>query len=306
MGIRRRSTKLVATDPEHGDASVETLVYRVTRNYFDVTGMAFRRGSVWSATPPLDPEPVVLDERAARRLFGDREPLGLQVRSDFFDDRVYKNRNALFIVVGVVPYVHTRGPEGEPTPAMYLPIVPKPSRVFAGLFARTAAPADALVAAVESALRPVAPDGESYVHAMDDAIRALAASRRFTAALMSLFALFAVLIGAAGVYGVMASIVAQRTREIGVRIALGASAGDIRRGVLGQVGRLLALGLAAGLPIGWWISRGFGGLFFQVAPTDLSIYVTVAVLLAVVAVVAAFVPARRASRVDLVVSLRAS
>jgi len=162
------------------------------------------------------------------------------------------------------------------------------------------------VPSVESALRPVAPDGESYVHAMDDAIRALAASRRFTAALMTLFALFAVLMGAAGVYGVMASIVAQRTREIGVRIALGASSADIRRGVLGEVGRLLALGLAAGLPVGWWISGGFGSLFFQVAPTDLAIYLIVAALLAVVGLIAAFVPARRAARVDPVVSLRAT
>ncbi len=301
------TTTLRPVGPGGADALADVLVYRVTANYFDVTGMRFRRGSTWSAAPPVDQEPVVIDELAARRLFGDRDPLGLQVTTTFFDDRVRAERSAVFTVTGVVPYVHAKGPEGDMQPAMYLPLVQRPSRIFAGLFARTAMPAEAVVPAVEDSLATIAPQGErSYVHAMDEAMRVLTASRRFSAGLMSLFALFALLMGAAGIYGVMASIVAQRTREIGVRIALGASVGDIRRGVLGEAGRHLALGLAGGLPIAWWISRGFGTLFFQVGPTDLSIYLTVGVLLAAVALVAAIVPARRASRVDPVVSLRAS
>jgi predicted permease len=301
------TTMLHAAAAGGEDPTVEALVYRVTDNYFDVTGMRFSRGSKWSSSPALDPLPVVIDEVAARRLFGSRDPLGLQVRSDFPDDAIfYKERKAIFTVVGVVPYVYSRGPEGRAQSAMYLPIVQRPSRSFAALFARTAGPAGALVPAVEQALAPVAPGDQSYVHAVDEAVRVLTATRRFTAALMSLFALFAMLIGAAGIYGVMASIVAQRTREIGVRIALGATGPDIRRGVLREVGRHVALGLAAGLPSAWWISRGFGTLFFQVRPTDLSIYLIVATLLAAVALVAAIVPARRAARVDPVVSLRAS
>jgi predicted permease len=302
------TTTLHPADAGGADASVEVLVYRVTPNYFDVTGMRFRRGSVWSATPALDPLPAVLDERAAHQLFGDRDPLGLQLRSNFPDDQIfYKERPAVFTVVGVVPFVYSRGAEGPPQPAMYLPIVPKPSRMFAGLFARTEGPAGALVPAVEHALAPVAPSGDtSIVHAADDAVRVLTATRRFTAALMSLFALFAMLIGAAGIYGVMASIVAQRTREIGVRMALGATPRDISGGLLRQVTRYLACGLVVGLPAAWGLSRSFGALFFQVGPTDLSVYATVAVLLAAVALVAAIVPARRAARVDPVVSLRAS
>jgi predicted permease len=289
------------------DTSVEALVYRVSANYFDVTGMRFQRGSGWLATPAPDPEPVVLDERAAHQLFGGRDPLGLQVRTHFFDDRIRADRDAAFTVVGVVPYVYSRGPEGPAQAAIYLPIVPRPSRMFAALFARTARPADALVPAVEEALAPVAPQGEpSPVHAVDEAVRRLTATRRFTAALMSLFALFALLIGAAGIYGVMSSIVAQRTREIAVRMALGATARDVSGDVLRHAGRQLALGLLAGLPAAWVTSRGFGALFFQVRPTDFSIYAIVAVLLAAVALVAAIVPAHRAARVDPVVSLRAS
>jgi putative ABC transport system permease protein len=302
------TTTLHAATPDGADASAEVLVYRVTPNYFDVTGMRFSRGSVWSPSPALDPLPAVIDDVAARRLFGTRDPLGLQVSCNFLDDAIaYKERKAVFTVVGVVPFVYSKGPEGPADPSMYLPIVERPSRTFAPLFVRTAGPADALVPAVQQALAPVAPPGaQSYVHALDEAVASLTATRRFTAALMSLFALLAMLIGAAGVYGVMASIVAQRTREIGVRIALGASVADIRGGVLREVARHLAFGLAAGLPIAWWISRGFGTLFFQASATDLSIYLTVAVLLAVVALVAAIVPARRAARVDPVVSLRAT
>lgn len=300
------TTVLHPATADGADASVEVLVYRVTPNYFDVTGMNFNRGSVWSSSPSLDPLPVVIDDVAARRLFGTRDPLGLQVRSDFPDDAIYfKERKAVFTIVGVVPFVYAKGPERPAEPSIYLPIVARPSRIFAALFARTAISADALAPAVEQALAPVAPQGaQSYVHAVDEAFARLTATRRVTAALMSLFALLAMLIGAAGIYGVMASIVAQQTREIGVRIALGASVSDIRRGVLHEVWRHLALGLAAGLPLAWWGSRGFGTLFFQVAPTDLSIYLIVAVLLAAVALVAAIVPARRAARVDPVVSLR--
>jgi predicted permease len=290
-----------------GETSVEALVYRVSANYFDVAGIAFRRGSAWGQAPSVDPEPVVIDERAARSLFGDRDPLGRQVATRFFDDRVNAEHEAVFTVVGVVPFVYARGPEGLAPSAMYLPIVRRPARTFAGLFARTAMPAETLVSAAEAALAPVAPAGQSsIVHAVDEAFRRLTATRRFNAALMSWFALFALLIGAAGVYGVMASIVAQRTREIGVRIALGATGGDIGRDVLRETGRHLAAGLALGLPLAWWLSRGFGTLFFEIGPTDVSVYVTVAVLLAGVALLGAIVPARRASRVDPVVSLRAS
>jgi putative ABC transport system permease protein len=293
------ASQLRAADAGPPGHSVEVLVYRVTANYFDVTGMPFRRGSSWSAAAPRDAVPLVIDEIAARQLFGDRDPLGLTVRVD----RLY----GVFTIVGVVPFVRSQGPEKVVQPAVYVPIAPNPARKYAALFVRTSKPPADILPLVEARLAPFKPASDfPYVHLVDEAFRRLTETRRFNAALMSFFALFAMLIGAAGIYGVMASLVAQRAREIGIRIALGATSNDIRRGVIGEAGRHLALGLAGGLPIAWWISRGFGTLFFQVRPTDLSIYVTVAVLLAAVALVAAIVPARRASRVDPVVSLRAT
>jgi ABC-type antimicrobial peptide transport system permease subunit len=210
-------------------------------------------------------------------------------------------------VTGVVPYVFASGPEGAERPSVYLAIIPNATRRFAGVFVRTSTPPDGFVPVVEAALKPLAPSSRlPYVHLVDEAVRRMTAARRFNATLMLSFALFAMLIGGAGIYAVMAAVVAQRTREIGVRIALGATGADIRHGVLAQAGRHLLLGLAIGLPAAWWISRGFGALFFQVRPTDPSIYIIVAVILAAIGLVAAVVPARRASRVDPIVSLRAT
>jgi ABC-type antimicrobial peptide transport system permease subunit len=113
----------------------------------------------------------------------------------------------------------------------------------------------------------------------------------------------ALVIGAAGVYGVMSSLVAQRTREIGVRLALGATGSQIVRAVLSQMGRHVAIGLFIGLLIAWLASKTFAA-FFLLNPTDLWIYFAVAIILAVVGLAAAFIPARRASRVDPLLALR--
>jgi ABC-type antimicrobial peptide transport system permease subunit len=103
----------------------------------------------------------------------------------------------------------------------------------------------------------------------------------------------------------VASAVAQRTREIGVRIALGATGGAIRRSVLAESGRHLLAGLAIGLPAGWLMSRSFGSIFFEVAPGDIAVHAFVAAVLVIAGLAAALIPARLASRVDPVVTLRA-
>jgi ABC-type antimicrobial peptide transport system permease subunit len=121
---------------------------------------------------------------------------------------------------------------------------------------------------------------------------------------MSLFGLVGALIGAAGIYAVTAAVVAQKTREIGVRVALGATARDVQRQILGVALRHLAGGLLIGLPCAWWLSRGFTALLFQVTPADLSVYAGVAVLLCGVGLAAALIPSRRAARVDPIICLR--
>ena len=163
-----------------------------------------------------------------------------------------------------------------------------------------------MIPAVQAAFASLRAEGSrpAQVRRVEDAFRNITARQRFSAGTMALFGLLALLIGATGVYGVMSSLIAQRTREIGVRVALGATGPRILGTVLGQAGRYLAIGLTVGLPSAWLVSRMFTALFFQVQPGDSWVYILVASLLTGVSLAAAFVPARRASQVDPLIALR--
>jgi putative ABC transport system permease protein len=275
----------------------KTLQYRVTPNFFEVAGVPFRRGTTWSEGTEVDSPPVVLDELAARQLFGDLDPVGRQVRAS--------EPKGVYTITGTVAHVYARGPEDPDPPLAYFASLPNAKRNFAGLFVRTTRPAVEMVPLINDALKHLAPTAlEPFVFVADTAVDRITATRRFNGGLMALFGLVGVLIGAAGVYAVMAAFVAQQTREIGVRMALGATPSRIQRGVMALAWRHLLVGLALGLPIAWWLSRGFATLLFQVTPADASVYAGVAALLSVVGFMAAWLPARRASRVDPIVSLR--
>jgi hypothetical protein len=287
-----------------GGRSLEVLDFRVTANYFDVTGIRMRRGSTWAAEPEVDTTSVVLDEKAAAQLFGSDEPLGQQIRSR--DPLNKSSAVRVFTVVGIAQHVYARGPEDTDQPGVYFAMKPSATRKFAGLFVRTSRPSDEMVPVVRDAIASYAPTAmsESWVHAADEAVARITAVRRFNGWLMSAFGFIAMLIGAAGIYGVIAAIVAQQTREIGVRVALGATPARIRRNVLRLAGIHVFAGLAIGLPAAWWFSRGFASYLFQVTPADPSVYIFVAALVAAVAVAAAIIPARRAARTDPMITLR--
>ena len=239
---------------------------------------------------------VVLNELAARQLFGDADPIGREL--------IAYGRTRVS-VSGVVANVHMRGPEADSGPQAYFPGPPRADNY--AYLVRTSGDASKMIPAVQAAVASLRTEGSrpAQVRGVEDAFRDITARRRFSAGTMAMFGLLALFIGAAGVYGVMSSLVAQRTREIGVRVALGATGPRIPATVLGQVGRYLALGLAVGLPSAWLVSRMFTALFFQVRPGDLWVYVVVASLLTGVGLAAAFVPARRASHVDPLIALRA-
>ena len=286
-------------DETSGDLpALKVLLYRVTPNYFDVAGIHFRRGAAWSAETALEAPSVVLDEWAATQLFGREDPLGRQVRAT--------EPAGVFTVVGIVPHVYARGPEEADEPEAYFALRPNATRTWASLFVRTAPPPEDMLPVVTDALAPFAPAGKSpYVHVADEAVRRITATRRFNGGLMSAFGCIAMLIGAAGIYGVIAAVVAQQTREIGVRVALGATPRLIRRRVLALAGTHVLSGLAVGLPLAWWISRGFAAYLFQVTPADPAVYLGVAALVGAVGFAAALVPARRAARTDPMITLRA-
>lgn len=290
------------TDVARGDGTrspLEALDYRVSPNYFDVAGLTFVRGGPWPDGADYGAgAPVVLDTRTAAALFGDLDPVGELVR--------YSRVPGLHRVVGIVQSIRAMGPEEDIQPAAYIPLKPDPTRAFAGLLVRTADDPSPLVPVITKALDALKPmQPEPFVMTGGEAIRLITTTRRFNAWLMSTFGLAGLLIGAAGIFAVMASLVAQQTREIGVRMSLGATPARIQREVLASAVRHIGLGVAIGLPAAWYTSRGFASMLFHVTPTDVSIYLGVAALLTVVALLAAAIPARRAARVDPIESLRA-
>lgn len=279
--------------------TIKSEIYRVTPDYFAVAGIAFRSGATWSTPPSPDWNPVVIDSVVARTLFGDEPATGRLIEGT--------GLTGVLTIVGVVAPALAAGPEGLRQPTAYLAMSPNARPSWVGFFLRTVGPPEQLVRPVEAELAAVAKPNDSPgagVHVVDDAYRRLTSTRRFTGTLMALFALVQMLIGGAGIYAVTSSVVAQQTREFGVRLALGATARDIRRGVLGRVVKHVLAGLAIGLPAAWWVSRGFASLFFEVRPTDLAVYLVVSALLLGAGLLAAAIPAWRASRVDPIRTLR--
>jgi ABC-type antimicrobial peptide transport system permease subunit len=188
---------------------------------------------------------------------------------------------------------------------LYLPMRPT-STGTSQFLVKTSRPAAATASAIRASLARALPPGVGVpaIRSVEDAFDVITAGRRANAALMFAFGLIVLLIGAAGVYAVMSSIVAQQQRELGVRIALGATGGRIVRGVLGRAGIYVVSGLIVGLLAGRALSGLFASLLFGVQPSDVSIYVTVVALLTCVGLAAAGLPARKAARVDPIVALR--
>jgi len=273
----------------------------VTPDYFDVAGVRLLDGRTFDGSERAGTPPVmIINEEAARRFFGGRSPVGEVV--------TFRGPTT---VIGVVSSVRLSGPEGPLRPEMSLPLAQetvntRSSTVSADVLVRIDDAATGTSVAVADAVKDFnPPERPPVLSDLDRRFRELTADRRFNTSVMTLFGLIALVIGAVGVYGLTSFIVSQQTRAFGVRIALGATAARIFRGVLTQTGRLLAMGLALGFLGGWAVSRLFASVVFGVAGTEMWLYGLVAAALILMSLLAAFLPARRASRVDPIVALRA-
>jgi putative ABC transport system permease protein len=245
---------------------------------------------------PGAPQSVILNDVAAARYFGAADPLGTAIVA-------HGNR----VVVGVVRSVRLQGPEADMRPEVYLPL--NWQQAFGSplvtLMMRTTRDPAAFVPTIRAAIRTAAPDlVVPDLQTYDQRFDRIVAQRKFNMIVLALFGVLAIAIAAAGIYGVMAYLVEQRTQEIGVRMALGAEPANVARMVLMRATVYMTLGLAIGLAGGWLLSRFVQAFLFKLDAHDPVVYSSVAVLLVATGLLASFIPARRAARIDPVTALR--
>jgi putative ABC transport system permease protein len=268
----------------------------VTPRYFQTMGIPLLQGRDFSDYDTGETAPVIIvNEAFARKHFPNENPLGKIVSA-----------GAKREIVGVVGNVKPRGLDVESRPQLYLPYAQKPTIAsFFTFTIRTESAPLNLAAAVQNEIAaldknlPVA-----NVRTMDQIVSISLEQRRLTMALFSGFAAIAVLLAAIGVYGVVSYSVTQRTHELGIRVALGARWSDVLRLILKQGIALAIVGVAVGVGAAIALTRLMRSLLFQVAATDVATFVSVAVGLIAVVLLACYVPARRATKVDPLVALR--
>jgi predicted lysophospholipase L1 biosynthesis ABC-type transport system permease subunit len=209
-------------------------------------------------------------------------------------------------VVGVVGDVRHLALEMTSGNEMYLPVRQCADAPSSDLVVRTTLLPAELATSIRAVLKPIAPNlaGNDF-RTLETLVDRAVSPRRFLVLLLGGFALFALILASLGIYGVISYSVSQRTQEIGIRMALGASAGDVQQRIVGQTLRLALIGLLVGAAGAAVVSRALEGLLFEVTASDPATFVTMIVVLIGVAVIAGYLPARRASRIDPVVALRA-
>jgi len=272
----------------------------VSPDYFNTMGIALLKGRELSERDGIDsPRVVVINETMAARYFPDEDPIGKRVAFD----RVNNAPNWREIV-GVVRDVKHSALDSDAKPEIYFPFTQFPS-FFMTLVVRTSGDPLNLVAAARSEVLAVEKNQPiSNVHTMEELLSNSIAQRRFNMLLLSVFAGVALLLAAVGIYGVMSYSVAQRTHELGVRMALGARSTDVLALVVKQGMTLALAGIGIGLAASFALTRILATLLYGISATDPLTFSLIALMLALVAFVACYLPARRATKVDPMVALR--
>jgi putative ABC transport system permease protein len=266
----------------------------VSLGYFSTMGIPLRKGRFFTEDDWKVPR-AVINETMERRFWPKGDALGKRINLCSLDPKPCWST-----VIGIAGNVHQFGLDAEPTFDVY----------FVGgwtpyVVVRTASDPVALAAAVTDVIHKAGPNlPVTHVMTMDGLFTNSISPRRFSATLVGVFAVLAVVLAAVGIYGVMSYTVSQRTQEIGVRMALGAQVASVRRMILGQTLKLTLIGVALGLAGSFVVARFLTSLLFGVGMYDPLTFLGVAALLVAVALAASYIPARRAMRVDPIVALR--
>jgi len=275
--------------------------YIVTPGYLTAMRIRLTRGRLLTdADDQKAPLAVLISETAAQRWWPGQDPIGGHIKVPGFDNGPQPWRT----VVGMVQDVKQASLDAPHTMQVYLPHAQYRNR-YLTLVVRTKVEPLSLAGPVQHQVTDLDPDeAVTNVASMDQVLADSAGSQRFSTALLATLAALGLLLASVGVYGVLAYDVSQRTREIGIRMALGAAQGDVLSLIVREGMKLLLLGIAAGSITALLLARLMSGLLFGVTASDPITFASVAVFLALVALLACWVPARRAAKVDPMVALR--
>ena len=291
--IEGRPPPRVSSEAPTGNMRIVSLDYLSTMGIPILGGRGFTIADRAGA-----PSVVVVNESLVRTYFADEDPIGQAI------DVGSGNANCPCMIIGVAGDVKQRGIADDLEPGYYLPSTQASwrSRV---IVARVSVETGAAVAAMRQAVAEIDPDLAVYqVQTMAERLADAAAQPRFNTVMFGIFAVVALMLAMVGVYGVTSYGVSQRVHELGVRIALGAGGTTITWLVVGRALALVGIGVGVGLAVAVGATRFIEGMLFEVRPFDVATFATVAIGLAAVAAVAAYVPARRAARLDPVTALR--
>jgi putative ABC transport system permease protein len=275
----------------------------ITPDYFRVMRIPLKAGRTFDARDDESaPEVVIINEQAARRYWPNENPIGRKLRLGVRLVRGVPSGEKT--IVGVVGDVKYSGLDASAPVEVYLPHTQHPVDGLT-FVVRTPGDPTSFIADARAAVAALDPQLPlARVQSMEERITQSVSERRFTMLLLAVFAMFAVTLSAVGVYGVLSYIVTQRTREVGVRVAMGAAPRDVVRMFVGEGALLAIAGLSCGLAAAWATAHWLQTMLFEVNSWDPGTFAAVACLLAAVAVIAAYVPARRAATLDPIAALR--